>query len=167
MRMLSSTRIVRFVLVPLLCLWVAGGGCLLGCEGMAAANASSVQEKHSGRHSEVKAASGSACKSSSSHSCCTKHSGATKAAAKQTSKSAALLVSLGGSPSGMMKECPLAVGRTALAAKMRDHEVAAAPVLARSILPPESGLERTSPLSAPARLPNRGHTYLRCCVFLI
>ena len=169
---LTSTTIVRFVLAPLLILWVAGGGCLIGCEGMVAAAATvpGSSAKHSGHHSERKTAivaSGHACSSSGSHSCCAKNAGETKPAAKRTSKPDTTLVTVSGSSSGMMKGCPLAVSRAAIAAKVRNSEVAAAPVLARSMLPVENVLERTSPLSTPARLPNRGHTYLRCCVFLI
>ncbi len=33
MRSFLSTRFARYLLSPLLALWVAGGGCLLGCEG--------------------------------------------------------------------------------------------------------------------------------------
>jgi hypothetical protein len=67
----------------------------------------------------------------------------------------------------MMKGCPLAMGKAVLTAKVRENEAAAAPGLPHPILPADDVLERTSPLSPPARLPNRGHTYLRCCVFLI
>lgn len=173
MRTLTSTRIVRLILAPLLSLWVAGAGCMMGCEGMVAAAATipgSTSSKHSDQHAGRKAsivASGHACSSSGSHSCCARNAGVTKPEAKQTSKSDFALVTLGGSSSGMMKDCPLAVSRAAIAAKIRINEVAAAPVLANSILPAESFLEQTAPLFTPLRLPNRGHTYLRCCVFLI
>ncbi len=167
MRTLTSTRIVRFVLAPLLSLWIAGAGCMMGCEGIvaAAATVASSISMHSVHHSEQNAtivASGHACSSSGA-----KNASETKSAVKQTSKSATTLVTLGGSSSGMMKDCPLAVSRAAIASKTRNNEIAAAPVLAHSILPAENAVERTSPLSTPLRLPNRGHTYLRCCVFLI
>ncbi len=108
-RSLPSTRIVRFVLAPILSLWIAGAGCMIGCEGMVATAAtvpSSSQEKHSGHHSGQKAsivASGHACSSSGSHSCCAKSAAETKSAAKQTSKSESVLVTVSGSSSGMMK----------------------------------------------------------------
>ena len=171
-RSLPSTRIVRFVLAPLLSLWIAGAGCMLGCEGMVAAAAGpagSAPEKHSSHHSARKAtlvASGEACSASGSHSCCSKSARETKPAVKRISKSETTAVIVGGLTSGMMN-CPLAVGRAAIAAKIRISEVAAAPALPRSILPAENFLEQTAPLSTPLRLPNRGHTYLRCCVFLI
>jgi hypothetical protein len=177
---LPSARIVRFVLAPILSLWIAGAGCMLGCEGMVAAAATvpgSGQERHSVHHSEPKAtlvASGHACSSNGSHSCCGKNSTEPKSAAKHTRKSAAkqsskldeALVTVGGSSSGMVS-CPLAVSRAAIAAKIRTSDVAAAPVPAHSILPPGNVQEQTAFLSKPLRLPNRGHTYLHCCVFLI
>ena len=172
-RSLPSVRIVRFVLAPVLSLWIAGAGCMIGCEGMVAAAAtvpSSSPEKHSGSHSGRKTTivvSGHACPSSGSHTCCEKNAGETKPAAKRTSKSDTTLVTVGGASSGLMKGCPLAVGRAAIAAKIRDKEFDAAPVLAHSILPAEKVLKRTAPLYTPVRLPNRGYTYLRCCVFLI
>jgi len=158
---------------PIVTFWMAGAGCMIGCEGMVAAAVtvpSSRPEKHSGLHSGRKTTigvSGHACPSSGSHSCCAKSAGETKPAAKRTSKSDTTLATVGGSSSGLMKGCPLAVVRAAIAAKVRDSEFDAAPVLAHSILPAEKMLKRTSPLYTPVRLPNRGHTYLRCCVFLI
>jgi hypothetical protein len=172
MRTLPSTKIVRFVLAPVLTLWIAGAGCMMGCEGMVAAAtaSSSISEKHSGYHSGRNAtivASGQDCSSGGSHSCCAKNAGETKPAAQRTNKSDSTLIMAGGSSSGMMKDCPLAVCRATIPAKIRINEVAAAPVLANSALPAENSLEQSAPLSTPLRLPNRGHTYLRCCVFLI
>jgi hypothetical protein len=170
MRSFTSTRIVRFVLAPMLSLWLAGAGCMMGCEGMVAAAAtvpSSNPENHSG-HPDRKAtivAPGHAC-SSGSHSCCAK-TGETKTEENGSSNEDTTLITLGGSSSGMMKDCPLAMSRAVIAAKIRNNEVAAAPAIAHSILPAENLLERTSPISPPTRLLNRGHTYLRCCVFLI
>ena len=172
-RGLPTARIVRFVLAPLLSLWIAGAGCMLGCEGMVAAAAAepgSSPEKHSSHPSGRKAtivASGEACSSSGSHSCCAKRASETKPAIKRSSKSDTTLLTVGGSSSGMMKGCPLAVSRAAIAAKIRDNEVAAAPALAHSALAADNFPEQTAPLSTPLRLPNRGHTYLCCCVFLI
>lgn len=172
MRIVTSTRIVRFVLVPLLSLWVAGGGCLIGCQGMVAAAApvSNSVPAESADYSTQKSsivASGNACSSTGSHSCCAKNAREAKPEVKRTSQSDTTWVTLSGSSSGMMKDCPLAVGRSVIAAKIRTNEIAAATVLAHSTLPGENFQELVSPLSPPTRLPNRGHTYLRCCVFLI
>jgi hypothetical protein len=171
-RSFPSTKIVRLVLAPILSLWIAGAGCLMGCEGMVAAAATvpSSMPAEPSRHYSARrvtiVASSRACSSTGSHGCCAKKDRKAKPEVKQTSHSDTTRVELGESPSGMMKDCPLAVGR-AIAAKIRANEIAAAPVLAHSTLPGEKILELTSPLSAPPRLPNRGHTYLHCCVFLI
>ncbi len=173
MRMLSSTKIVRLVLAPVLSLWIAGAGCMMGCEGMVAAAApapSSISEERSGHHSGQNAtivASGQGCSSGGSHGCCAKNPGETKPAAERTITSDSTQIMGSGSSSGMMKDCPLAVGRATIPAKIRINEVAAAPVPANPSLPAENSLEQSAPLSTPLRLPNRGHTYLRCCVFLI
>jgi hypothetical protein len=66
-----------------------------------------------------------------------------------------------------MMDCPLAVNSAAALSKAK-------PDLSRlSLTPPIAGYAlpgnraQTTALSTPLRLPNRGHTYLRCCVFLI
>ncbi len=167
MRTLTSTRIVRIVLAPLLSLWVAGGGCLIGCEGIFAA-AAAHGGVSAGRNSEHKltiAASGHACPANESHHCCAKSTAETKPKAQRTSTAGRTRIKSDRLSSGMMEGCPLAVGKAAVAAKVRKDEVSAAP--AHLILPAENFLEQTAPLSNPLRLPNRGHTYLRCCVFLI
>jgi hypothetical protein len=66
-----------------------------------------------------------------------------------------------------MIDCPLAVNATAVLSK-------AGPDQSNVALPSSSDREslsnlpeQTSAFARPLRLPNRGHTYLRCCVFLI
>ena len=172
-RNLPSAGIFRFVLVPILSLWIAGAGCIIGCEGIASAAATvpnSSQEMHSGHQSGRKAtigAVGNACSSSGSRSCCTKNAVVKKPETQRTGKSDLTRLTVGESSSGLLKDCPLAVGKTAIAAKIRSGEVAVGPVLAHWILDSEYMQERISPPSPPTRLPNREHTYLRCCVFLI
>ena len=172
LRRLSSARALQFALAPILSLWIAGAGCIMGCEGMVAAAASalnSASAKHSDHLSAKKTtivASGHACSSGESHSCCSKRGGESQPRAQQ-SDIATSPVAVGVSRSGSIKICPLSVGKDAIAAKIRNNEVAAGPVVENSILPAENLLEQTVSLSTPLRLPNRGHTYLRCCVFLI
>lgn len=168
MRTVTSNRIVRFVLAPLLSLWVGGGGCLIGCERIVAAAATiadSHQATHSGRKPTM-VVSGPTCSSSGSQTCCAKNAAEPKPSVKRTSESASTLGTVSGSSSGMMRDCWLALDK-AITPKVRDSEVAAPPVLAPSILRSDNALERSSRLSEPLRLPDRGHTYLRCCVFLI
>ena len=170
MRKFSPVKIVRLLLATTLSLWVAGAGCILGCEGMiaSAANAGSVKTHHSDEGQTV-VASGHACSSgeaNKSHDCCKKSSESIKPATPTKNSNPALL-GLTGSSSGAMNGCPLAVSRGSVVAKTRDSDLNSAPASAQSILPDSNSAERTAPLSSPLRLPNRGHTYLRCCVFLI
>lgn len=170
-RRLSSARALQFALAPILSLWIAGAGCVMGCEGMVAAaanalnSASTQHSDHLSAQKTVIVASGHACSSGGSHSCCSKRAGESQPRAQQNDI-ATSPVAVGVSPSGSIKVCPLSVGKAAIAAKIRNNETAG-PVVENSIPPSENFLEQTGSLSTPPRLPNRGHTYLRCCVFLI
>jgi hypothetical protein len=66
-----------------------------------------------------------------------------------------------------MMDCPLAVNATAALAKARPDQASSALPLTRANDTLPHLQERTAILSPPLVLPNRGHTYLRCCVFLI
>lgn len=180
MNVLSSLRFVRFVLAPALSFWIAGAGCMLGCESMVTAAASpkaSAGHHSAGEHrksSSTIVASGHACASQESHNCCQKSSdeAAPKSVASKSSKSVAskssneALVASGGSSSSPMN-CPFAMGRATVATKAQGGDKSLSPVPADSNLLTQNSQEQLSPLSPPLRLPNRGHTYLRCCVFLI
>jgi hypothetical protein len=183
---LSSSKIVRFVLAPMLSLWITGAGCMLGCEGMVATAAAASSEAgssslHSGHRSTI-VATGHACSSkgpaavssevgNQSHNCCkkdrtepqTEH----KPDIRPSNASAATTFQSGASSSGMTGDCPLAGSKNAVVTKGRRSEASASQVVAHSYLPAQNFLEQPSPLSTPRLLPNRGHTYLRCCVFLI
>lgn len=176
----SSSKIVRFVLTPLLSLWVAGAGCMLGCEGMvtSVAAAGFEQEASTGLHSAqgvTIVASGHACSSGASsaselnksHNCCKRSSTEVKPKERRLSPGAATWIRFDSSSSGLMKDCPLARSKTAVVTKSRSSKTDASPGLANSYLPAQDFLEQPTSLSTSARLPNRGHTYLRCCVFLI
>ena len=168
MSVLPSLRAVRFGLAPLLSLWIAGAGCMLGCASMAASEAS--LKTNSGHHKESSStivASGHACSSKKSHDCCKKSSD--EEASPEVSQSNPLneaLVTSGGSSSGPIN-CPFAVSRAAVVTKAQGRDMNASAVLAVSNPAQQNLLEQTASLSPPLRLPNRGHTYLRCCVFLI
>lgn len=183
---LSSFRIVRFLLAPLLILWAAGAGCMLGCEGMvaaAAAAAPAADGQNASRsqpsdHRSTIVASGHACSSggssasssgeiNKSHNCCKKSSTDVEPRAPRLSTGEATLIQSGASSSGMMKDCPLAGSKAVVVTKSRGSQMNASPAIAHSFLPAQNSLEQPTPLSTPPLLPNRGHTYLRCCVFLI
>ncbi len=168
MKVFRSVRVVRLGLAPLLSFWIAGAGCMLGCESMAASAAS--LKNNSGHHSTNSStivASGHACSSKKSHDCCQKSSD--DEASPEASHSNRLneaLVTSGGSSPGLIN-CPFAVSRAAVVAKAQSRDTNASAVLAVSNPAQQNFPEQVAPLSAPLRLPNRGHTYLRCCVFLI
>jgi hypothetical protein len=66
-----------------------------------------------------------------------------------------------------MMECPLAVNATAALSKASTDNAKTAAALTAVYQPLQSAPEQTIALVFPLRLPNRGHTYLQCCVFLI
>ena len=70
-------------------------------------------------------------------------------------------------PSGSMNCCPLNSAAATVTTKPRASDTLVAASVERTSLPAFPGNAETSPLTSPLRLPNRGHTYLRCCVFLI
>jgi hypothetical protein len=166
-----SARIVRLVLAPVLSLWVAGAGCMLGCENMIAAEATGglINASEQTGHHATLVVSGDACASSKSHDCCKKKSSpvAHKTHGPEAQDNGATLVSSSDRSSETMKECPLAVSRTVVIAKKGAAEVKAQPTVAHSVVPPPNLIEQNTPVLSALRLPNRGHTYLHCCAFLI
>jgi hypothetical protein len=170
MRLLSSIRIVRVSLALAVAFWMAGAGCLLGCENMVTAAATDLELPAS---SQLVVASGEACAAMHSHDCCAKrsHASSSKVAANAASvqsgaKTNDQLESVAQIP-GTMIDCPLAVNATAALSKART-DLSAVALLSSSALSPHSNSpEQTSAFVRPLRLPNRGHTYLQCCVFLI
>lgn len=163
----SIFKIGRVVLALALAFWVAGAGCLLGCEGMVAAAASQGSPgEHHGTDDVNVVVYRDTCASAKSHDCCAKKQQQVQTKANSSEKQAATLVQTESSPSGM-SACPLAMGRTAAAAKNGSHEESSTATVAGSHLSFEAFAELTAPLAKQVRLPNRGHTYLRCCSFLI
>ncbi|HUE83696.1 MAG TPA: hypothetical protein VMM84_16465 [Pyrinomonadaceae bacterium] len=92
MRSFLSTRFARYVLSPLLAIWVAGGGCLFGCEGKilaavqetagilashgakaheTATHEVSRPESEGARH-EIVQEGGASCATGQAHHCCAK-----------------------------------------------------------------------------------------------
>src|SRR6267143_385558 len=160
-------KIVRVTLTVTLSLWVAGAGCLLGCEGMMTAAASeNAGVAHHAAGDLNLVVSGDACASAKSHDCCAKRNHRAQPKAQPEEKQAATLIETDPS-SSEMTACPLAMARTAVAAKNAGDETSSATTVAPANLSSLNLLEQTGPLVNQVRLPNRGHTYLRCCSFLI
>lgn len=173
MKVFSPTRLVRKAAVVTLALWLAGAGCLLGCEGVAAAVPADHHESSvSSSQTSKLVVEGDACASTEGHSCCKKKA---RAAKKQTTAHASQVrrgveVSssrkLNESSTSGVKACPFAISRALSVAKLRDGQMIAA--AATSPLPLAEGVrEQKLALSTLSPLPNRGHTYLTCCSFLI
>jgi len=174
MRLLSSMRIVRVVLALAVALWMAGAGCMLGCENMVSAAAAS--DNHSTASAPIIVASGEACASMHSHDCCAKRGA--KSASKSAHKPAetltgdiapathAIAAEPGVSSSPMM-DCPLAVNSSAALSKPRQDQSSTALPSHGATASVANTIEQSIAFARSLRLPNRGHTYLRCCVFLI
>lgn len=168
MRFLSSIKIVRVMLALVVALWMAGAGCMLGCENMVAGDVSNAVASPASSPGIV--VNGEACASMHSHDCCAKRE--THSAARATKSR--FIVGTPSSPvaalTGTMPtmiDCPLAVNAAAALSKAGTDE-------AKVVLPSSTARELLVSLpehpkgfARPLRLPNRGHTYLRCCVFLI
>ena len=175
MRLLSSIRILRVGLALAVALWMAGAGCMLGCENMVSAAAAS--ELHPATKSSELVVSGDACASMQGHDCCAKRGGKSVAQSpKKSAKSHApvedaqpggLTTSQFEATSSGMFDCPLAINANAALTKPRPDQSSVA-LLSHGLTPSVSNVnEQTISFARPLRLPNRGHTYLRCCVFLI
>lgn len=167
MSQFSSFRITRVTLSLAVALWMAGAGCLLGCEsGVAAASINAAPPAES----QSLVASGATC---AAHSASAKH-GVKSSGSKSTNESkttkqssaSTLTLACGAGSSGMM-DCPLAVNATAALSKAGPDTAKVSLALTNVSDPRLSNLEQRTALARPLRLPNRGHTYLHCCVFLI
>lgn len=171
---LSLSKLVRKLAVITLAFWLAGAGCLLGCEGMAAAApAEQLNLTSSPNQSSTLIVEGDACASTEGHGCCKKKS---PAARKQSTARAAEVsyraerdlasTKLNESSTSGMKACPFAISRALSVAKLRDGQMSASAELSPT-LPGQAVREQRLVLSTISPLPNRGHTYLHCCSFLI
>lgn len=175
MKLLSLIRLVRKVAVITLAFWLAGAGCLLGCEGMAAAApAEHLNLPLSSNQNSTLIVEGDACASTEGHSCCKKKSRAarklstvaTSADVRQRADRDSTSTKFNESSTNGLKACPFAISRALSVAKLREGQMTATAALS-PILPVQDVREQKLVLAAISPLPNRGHTYLHCCSFLI
>ena len=174
MRFLSSIRIVRVSLALAVAFWMAGAGCMLGCENMPSAETST--EIASPANSSAIVVTGEACASMRSHDCSAKRNAhsAAKAVTKPTpdkhhfdaDSGHSVFPTLTGTFPTMM-DCPLAVNATAVLSKAGSDDSNVALPSRSEMASLSNPPEQTSAFARPLRLPNRGHTYLHCCSFLI
>lgn len=167
MFLVASAKITRLTIAPLLALWIAGAGCLFGCEVKVLA-----AEHHPPNVVDLMAeASGEACASSSAgHSCCAREHPNKQSSNISKDNSSEFqdvgVAILPGNPSGSMSGCPFAVNDSVLVGKRTGNEAVA--TNSAEVVPKQ--LEPLAQVTYPPnrlRLPNRGHTYLLGCVFLI
>lgn len=158
MSYLGSLKVFRLLLAVSVSIWLAGG-CLLGCGNAAMAATGKAEE------ATEAAVEGESCHSAQAHHCCSKAKPAKQSTVDP--KLTASLFALTTVPRGMMSDCPLAVNATAVTSKNNSNSpdlahatTAALPLVANNGEMPQKHF------IAP-QLPNRGPTYLRCCVFLI
>lgn len=151
-----STSAVRLFLAVSVSIWMAGG-CLFGCSSSALA--------HESDDSAQTIVAGESCHTTHSHDCC-----ATKKQKKQIlshSQQSAAGPSFVPVSRGMMKDCPLVVNATAATSKNSSQlpDPARDPVTVLPFI--ETTSEQSDTFLVVPFPPNRGPTYLRCCVFLI
>lgn len=159
----------RLLLALSVSVWMAGG-CLFGCS-----NNEVLAAEVSPDNSAAAAVSDESCNRSRQHDCCTRPNAQkskpqkTKApvARRQNQQSAATDTSALTALPHSMKDCPLMTNATAVTSKSNGSlpdpghaSVAVLPAI-------KTTTERTEFTPVQSYLPNRGPTYLRCCVFLI
>lgn len=158
MSFLGSLKAIRLLLAVSVSVWLAGG-CLLGC-GNAAMAAQSDQSSQPALESE-------SCHrvQAQNHHCCSQPK-----PAKQSTidpKLTESFLALATVPRGVMGDCPLAMGATAITAKANGNSPDAAQATNAELPLAANNRELPQKHFAAPLVPNRGPTYLRCCVFLI
>jgi hypothetical protein len=161
----SSIRTgIQHPIAVLLLLWFVGLGCLLGC--LSHAQAASIHEsgvsKHTGMSMGDEMPNGQG--AGQQHDCCRARMASNKDVKNETGKS--LRTSLPSSSDSQC--CPLsATNGSGVAHKPRAAgEATQAPVL-NTTQPRMDMPAQAAPSDNSLSLPNRGHTHLRYCVFLI
>jgi hypothetical protein len=157
---------LRSLLALSLVLWCAGAGCMMVSYARAATNHTS------GAAALMDHAMGGSM-SMDAHACCKAKRRASKATrpseSRRSFESAGLnLLALPSTPtqSGVMNCCPLTTGSivTASRSQSNDHATTLQQSAGRSFLSISSD---PLPLAVPLRLPDRAHSYLLDCAFLI
>jgi len=158
-----SARLLRFVLVPSLALWIAGTGCLIGCN----RNVVAATSTGAGHHDANTVVAADACATQKAHDCCakTRRRTASKQAEANNNTAIDFLTSTRGT-TGVLG-CPLAANRALVLANPGSIQPPGVVSIAFATDPrndPTVSIFSQTEYLIP---PNRGHTYLRCCVFLI
>lgn len=160
MSFLVSLKVIRLLLAVSVSVWLAGG-CLLGCGNAAMAAQAGADE------TSQAAVEGESCHTAQAHHCCSKPKPA-KQGTQSTiaSKLTESLMAHASVPRGTMGDCPLAMGATAITAKANSNSPDSTQGTSAELRLTASNGELPQHVVAPL-VPNRGPTYLRCCVFRI
>jgi hypothetical protein len=176
MQHLSSIKALRVATALSLVFWVSGLTCAFGCESFPMTGSSQSTE-HGQSGSNVTQDKSASCAAHATHSCCSKHHASSQHAATSSENASSrgmqfdVLMAPGSSAAmqiagGMAHECPLAINGTALATKLGTDESTIA-IAFEPGASPQASVGQLAVPAAPLFYSNRGHTYLRCCVFLI
>lgn len=155
MTFLVSLKVVRLFLTVCVSVWLAGG-CLLGCGNMAMA---------ASQNREQAAVEAPSCHSAQEHHCCSQPKPAKQSAIDPSLTES--LLALTSVPRSSMSECPLAMSATAITAKANSNSPELNQTTKTDLPHTAANRELRQAHFAIPLVPNRGPTYLRCCVFLI
>lgn len=151
-----SLKVVRLLLAISVSIWLAGG-CLFGCSNMAMAASETAQ-------SEVE---GDSCHAARAHDCCAKPKPRKQTKVKLKVNFNETFAGVSSGPREGISECPLMIGATAVVSKNSSNSPEFVGTTTAELPLAISGGELTQKHIVDPFLPNRGPTYLRCCVFLI
>lgn len=157
---LASAKFTRLALVPLLAFWIAGTGCLLGCEKMVAA--ANLEDTHLDT-----IVAGDSCASQKGHDCCAKRNDRKSMAVTVSETSSSIDFFLPSKNASDTFGCPLAASRAIVVGKAGTLQPPPGETIGARLPSYSSVNERRASATETLFPPNRGHTYLRCCVFLI
>jgi hypothetical protein len=160
MSYLIFLKVVRLLLAVSVSVWLAGG-CVLGC-----GNAAMAAQSDDDRASQT-AVEGESCHAVQAHHCCSKPQAKPAQQSKIDPKLTESLLALASVPRGTMNDCPLAMGATAIISKANSNSTDSPLATNAELLFATSNGELPRKYFAAPLTPNRGPTYLRCCVFLI
>jgi hypothetical protein len=135
-----------------LAIWLGGAACLFGCE--ISASAANNDERVASSNQAAPACSSA---SSSEHGCCHQ----TESEAEQSLEEPIP------SSSSRMACCPLSAQPAITVSKTRVENAAALTLTPYRLLPKLDDRTYTACSTGRILIPDRGSTYLRCCVFLI
>jgi hypothetical protein len=154
-----GSKLARFAVTPVLVLWMAGTGCILGCGSGQAAES---------RHSAYRSAgidSPSECSAGVTHDCCAGKKRARDSYFGLNHAPPQDVLAITDQPTDGLRRCPMGLNSSTVASQIRTPEMVATPA---QPLFQSSGLgEQLIRLSHQLPILNRGGTHLRCCVFLI